>query len=399
MKANMNRAHFLKQLSYGSVLPALGHGMGFAESQGGKVLSDKNLMIIVTNLGFNINTFTPKNDKLESSPLVDRLKDHYNDLTLFKHISQPEIVRGHSSTHTLLTCGLNQKNGPYISLDQFAAEHLQQRTRYKSVNMGGQILSWNKQSRKVPTMMEMGPDKIYQHLFTQSSSEEDILKKIRVHEVNKARFQSHSSSLKNYLTSMEEVEAEIRTELEWLKKPIPKVEIDTNLHTQDAHDRGYMFPIEQQFKLAKLGIEHNRGQVFVVSPPFIDKTGALKLDGSYHTLGHQAYRDKKMYEDMLSLEIHIFDQFSKLLTDLKQSKMLDDTIVLFMGGFCDPGAHSREFIPMILAGGGFKHQGIVGCKDDKERYPAHVYTSILRKMGIDINEFATQKGHVDHLLV
>ena len=38
-------------------------------------------------------------------------------------------------------------------------------------------------------------------------------------------------------------------------------------------------------------------------------------------------------------------------------------------------------------------------KDDKTKYPAHLYVSILRNMGIDVDEFATQKGDFDKFLV
>jgi len=58
------------------------------------VTSAKNLVIVVNMLGYNQHTFNPPADDLNSSPLRAQLKDHHGDLTVFKGIMQPEIVRG-----------------------------------------------------------------------------------------------------------------------------------------------------------------------------------------------------------------------------------------------------------------------------------------------------------------
>ena len=60
------------------------------------VTSAKNLVIVVNMLGYNQHTFNPQADDLNSSPLLAHLKDHHGDLTVFKGIMQPEIVRGHN---------------------------------------------------------------------------------------------------------------------------------------------------------------------------------------------------------------------------------------------------------------------------------------------------------------
>jgi hypothetical protein len=88
------------------------------------------------------------------------------------------------------------------------------------------------------------------------------------------------------------------------------------------------------------------------------------------------------------------------MTSLKTDGLLNDTIILFMGAFSSPGGHSREYLPTILAGGGFNHQGLIECKEgDTTRYPlSHLYVSILHQMGIDLNEFSGHEGNLDRLL-
>ena len=362
----------------------------------GASAAPKNLVIYVNMLGYNQHSFHPNGEDLDSSPLVSRLKDHYNDLTVFKNIMQPEIVRGHNGGRGILTCNTNQRNGPYISLDQLAAENLAQTTRYKSVHVGDKTIVWNKNSRAVPTLYQSGPDKVFNHLFGEADTEQ-LERKL-------ASLRAMQRSLPNkgretYLSSLAEHERTLATDLEWAKKPIPEVEFDTKLHFTDHHDRGALDPVQQQLELIRLGLKHKRGQVFVASPPFVDKTD-YGLGLGYHELGHRAHLSKPIFNNMLKLEQHMFDCFSGFLTSLQKDDLLDDTIVLFMGAFSSPGGHSREYLPTVLAGGGFNHQGVIECKEkDTIRHPlSHLYVSILHRMGIDLDEFSGNRGNLDQFL-
>ena len=360
------------------------------------VASAKNLVVVVNMLGYNRHTFHPKGDDLDKSPLLARLKGHYNDLTVFKNIMQPEIDRGHNGGRGILTCNKNQPNGPFISLDQLASEHLQQTTRYKSVHMGNKTIVWNKNSRAVPTLHEAGPEAIYNHLFGQTPTEQ-LAKKLQ--SVRAMRQSLPRKSRPAYVASMEEHERALATDLEWARKPIPEVPFDTKLHLSDHHGRGVMDPFSQHLEMIKLGIQHNRGQVFVASPPFVDKTN-YGVQLGYHALGHRAHESTDIYEDMLGLEQHFMDCLGRFMTSLKKDKLLEDTIILFMGAFSSPGGHSREYLPTILAGGGFNHQGLIECKEgDTMRYPlSHLYVSILNQMGIDLNNFSGHQGNLNRLI-
>ena len=58
--------------------------------------------------------------------------------------------------------------------------------------------------------------------------------------------------------------------------------------------------------MIKLAIQHNRGQVFVASPPFVDKTD-YGVQLGYHALGHRAHESTDIYKGMLGLEQHFMD--------------------------------------------------------------------------------------------
>ena len=400
---NVSRRDMLQSLAGLGTLTAmnpLGSVMA-APSSPPLVRSSKNLVIVVNMLGYNQHTFHPEHDKLDSSPLLSQLRDHYADLTVFKSIMQPEVMRGHNGGRGILTCNKNQTNGPYISLDQLAGEHLEQATRHKTLHMGNKTIVWNKNSRAVATLHELGPDKIYDHLFGQTPTDAIEMK---LKSISAMRQSLPKKNREAYVASFEEHEQTLATDLQWAKKPIPKVEIDTKLHLTDHHGRGVMDPFQQHLELIRQGIKHRRGQIFVASPPFVDKTD-YGVGLGYHALGHRAHLEKSIFNNMLKLEQHFFDSLSGFLADLKQDNLLEDTIVLFMGAFSSPGGHSREYLPTVLAGGGFNHQGLVECKDSTNpdgplRYTlSELYVSILHQMGIDLNEFSGHAGSLDKILI
>ena len=176
-------------------------------------------------------------------------------------------------------------------------------------------------------------------------------------------------------------------ELDWAVRPVPSVKFDTELHLDDFGGQR-LSPFAQQLELIQLGMKHQRGQVFVATPPNIDRT-KLGVNSGYHTLGHRAAAHQKEFEDMLKVEQYLMDAFSDFVTNLKNDGSLDDTIVLFMGAYSNLGSHRRESLPVVLAGSGFRHQGLIDCvRNGALQHPlSHLYVdrSIRRSISCRLN--------------
>ena len=90
-------------------------------------------------------------------------------------------------------------------------------------------------------------------------------------------------------------------------------------------------------------------------------------------------------------------ELAGLLTGLAGAKeegdtMLDRTMVLYGACMGSANAHSNVNLPVLLAGGGFKH-GQHLAFDRKNNYPlANLYVSMLQRLGIEATSFATSKG-------
>ena len=391
---HINRRTALKSVAGLGALAAINPLTSLATG-GKQVKSAKKLVLIVNGLGFNPHTFYPKKADLNDSPLLSRLKAHHDGITIPKDIMQPTIDRGHKASKGILTCNAKQTNGPYISLDQFIAGHLQQATRYKTVNLAGQSLVWDKNSRTVDTLMERGPQAVFDHLFGQTPTD-SLRRELDALRASRKAVPNWNAS---YRAALDEREQELLVELEWAVKPVPKVETQMGLALSDHHGRGVMNPFRQQLEFVRLGMKHQRGQIFTVAPPYIDKTD-YGVGAGYHALGHGQHREKQKFTDMLKLEQQLMDSFADFLASLKENDQWEDTIVLFMGGFSDPGAHSRKYLPAVLAGGGFRHQGLMECKqgDRLEHTLSELYVSICHQMGVDVGEFAAAKGDLDNIL-
>jgi hypothetical protein len=74
--------------------------------------------------------------------------------------------------------------------------------------------------------------------------------------------------------------------------------------------------------------------------------------------------------------------------------MLDNTIVLFGSGMGYGGTHSNRNLPILVAGGGFKHRGHVDAQDSsgKNMPLCNLYVTLMQRFGIERDKFNTSTG-------
>lgn len=115
-----------------------------------------------------------------------------------------------------------------------------------------------------------------------------------------------------------------------------------------------------------------------------------------HTLTHHGNRPE-VIEELRSIEDAQFGAFAKLLAGLQTSKeqggtLLDHTMVLYGTCMGSANAHSNKNLPVVLAGGGFKH-GQHLAFDAKNNYPLpNLFVSMLQRLGIETDQFASSTG-------
>jgi hypothetical protein len=140
----------------------------------------RRMVAIETNMGILPQFFFPEQPGADyaPTPYLDRLAAHRANMTVFSGVSLPGVTGAHSAEKCFLTGTPHPERGGFrnwVSLDQFAAEQLGNRTRYPSLVLamsseGGQTLSFTRSG--APISAERSPMKLFQTLFVQGNPDE-----------------------------------------------------------------------------------------------------------------------------------------------------------------------------------------------------------------------------------
>ena len=72
--------------------------------------------------------------------------------------------------------------------------------------------------------------------------------------------------------------------------------------------------------------------------------------------------------------------------------LLDQTIVFHTSNLGNASSHSNDNLPILLAGGGFKHAGHVAF-DRKDNMPlSNLFVRMLQQIGIETDHFGSSTG-------
>lgn len=151
-------------------------------------------------------------------------------------------------------------------------------------------------------------------------------------------------------------------------------------------------------EMARLALETDSTRIVAMT---IDQNANPKvnLDGvteGHHSLTHHGQRDESVSQ-LKIIETAQIKAFARLLDDLKASteagkSLLDQTMVLYGSNLGNANSHDNKNMPMILAGGGFRHGKPLEF-DRENNYPLpNLFVTMLQQMGIETDRFATSTG-------
>ena len=72
--------------------------------------------------------------------------------------------------------------------------------------------------------------------------------------------------------------------------------------------------------------------------------------------------------------------------------MLDRTTVLLTSNLGNASSHDNRNLPVLLAGGGFRHGGHLAFDRTKNHPLPNLFVSILRRTGLEAESFGTSTG-------
>jgi hypothetical protein len=131
--------------------------------------------------------------------------------------------------------------------------------------------------------------------------------------------------------------------------------------------------------------------------------GIPPLDGvtyDHHNLSHNG-KDPEKVRQLAIVDSDKFLALREFLTRLKNTQeegvsLLDRTMVL-VGSHMHSGGHRVTNLPILLAGGGFKHGQHLAFDPVNNLPLSNLYVMMLRQFGLAVDSFATSTGTIPGL--
>ncbi len=378
------------------------------------VAAPRRMISICTNLGVLERHFYPATAGRDYTltPYLETLKDFREHFTVFSGTSLPEVGGGHSAEATFLTGAPHPGTASFrnsISLDQFAAEQIGHQTRVAALPLvvskgGNQSLSFTGSGVMLPA--ERSPAEVFKALFIagDAASIEKQVENLRTGRsildavatraatLQKQLGTADRERLDQYFTSVREVERRLLIAEEWERKPKPKVDVPA--------------PKDGEYLPEKLGAMYDLAHLAFTTDSTRLITLLVKLDGfsehipgvstDAHNLSHHVGREDKLKE-LMNLELAQFQKLAAFLKRLQASQegdanLLDRTQILYGSNLGNGNNHDNKNLPVILAGGGFKH-GQHLAFDKANNYPlSNLYLSMLQRLGLETAKFSSSTG-------
>jgi len=379
----------------------------------------RRMLSICTNLGILEQNFVPTaaGRDYELTPYLDVIKDYRDHFTVLSGTSHPDVTGGHSAEAAFLTAAPHPGTASFrntISLDQLAAEHIGLHTRVSSLPLvvsqsGNQSLSFT--SSGVMLSAERSPAQVFKALFVagDAASVERQVEQLRIGRsildavadraatLQKKLGPGDRDRMDQYLTSVREVEKRLLIAEDWERKPKPKVDAPSPTDGEYLLDK-----LDAMFDLIRLALATDSTRLITLMVR-LDGFGAHipGVSGESHNLSHHVGRPEKLAE-LKNLELAQFRVLAGLLKRLTDTNdgdatLLDRTMVLFGSNLGNGNNHDTKNLPMLLAGGGFKH-GRHLAFDKKNNYPLpNLFVSMLQRLGIEADRFASSTGTLSGL--
>lgn len=414
-RAPLARRTFLKAAGATLALPFLeAMAPSFASARGVTVAAPRRFVGVMTNQGILPQFFFPETGGrgYESTPYLDLLKEHREDITVFSGVSLPGVDGGHAAEMSFLTGAPGASRGSFknsVSLDQLMAEQLGAATRFPSLAlMAGSdnlSLSWTRSGSMIPPVQS--PVKLYQQLFVEDTAEGKAAAARRLREDRSLldglreqyrRLQQSVSAadrdrLEQFAAGVRDLEKRLAAAEGWLDKAkaktsAPKPEEITSASDLPKH-------MQSLLDLTRLALETDSTRVVTlcISLASVTPKAIPGVQNNTHELTHHGGRDEKISE-LRKIEEAEFRALAAFLTSLRGAKedgvsLLEQTAVLFGTNMGSANAHSNDNLPVLLAGGGFKHGQHLAFDRKRNHNLANLYVSLLQRIGIEASAFSS----------
>ena len=397
-------------------------GLPFLESmvpvfgRGRKVIPPQRMVFMCTALGLHPPKLWPKTGgkDYEMTPYLSVLKEHRDQFTLFSGLQHEDQTgrQPHDSEKTWLTAARKPGMSGFrnsISVDQVAATHLGNVTRFSSISLGTakrQSQSYTSGGVMIPA--EISPANLFANLFLEGKPSQVKEQKLRLEEgksildelrtqakqIRNKASRNDNHLLDDYFESVRSAESNITAQQGWLD--VPKPQVNAEAPTDNPNMADIIGRLELLIDLIPLIVQTDSSRVIslMVQDHYVVPE-VEGVSGNHHNLSHHGQDDEKI-EQLAKIELAILNCLGRLLGKMKTqtesgSTLLDSTSIMFGSNLGNANAHHANNLPIILAGGGFNHGQFI--KRDQQPKPlCNLFVTMLQNMGLGVESFGQSDG-------
>ncbi|MEM1441882.1 MAG: DUF1552 domain-containing protein [Verrucomicrobiota bacterium] len=402
--AKLSRRTLLRAGGVSLALPAL-DAMAPAFAKAPEAEHAKRFVGVSLSLGLHDPHLVPETAGKDYQPsrYLQSLQDIRDDFTVVSGSSHPGVSGGHSAEGSIFSACPNQSGSASrntISLDQLMTKHLGHETRFPSLvlNTSGQNSpSYTENGAMIPA--ENRAMRLFTRLFVDDSPAEqdrqaELIRRGRsvmdlvgaeAKTLQRELGAGDRDKLDAWFTSVREMEGRLVANEEWIRRPKPEVSLEPPVNV----------PRNNEVAVERIFLDIVHMALATDSTRFVTLhttgNGVSDLDGvndGYHNLSHHG-RDEEKIRQLSVVEQGMIDAWGDFLRKLKQDHMLDETMVLMTSNLGNASSHNNNNMPVLFAGGGFRH-GQHLAFDQENNYPLpNLYLSALRRLGLEVDRFAT----------
>ncbi len=392
----MNRRDFLFAAGACLALPAL--------AKAAEKAPPKRLLAIHVPLGMMPAFFFPKAGET-SSPYLDLLAKQRDQFTTFAGLSHPGVDGNHHAGQCFLSGAPHPGQPSFrnsLSLDQLVADKIGEDTRFASlavaVRQGEHYADSVAVSRSgVILPAEASAERLYRKLFVAGTPEEKAATMRRIQAggsvldliLDKAKRLEKSSDpqdrarLDQYFQSVRELEGRLERSIAWENRPKPKVDYPMPKDIADANE--VVARSRLMFDLVRLALQTDSTRVVTLSlSTFSVVPHVPGVKNETHGLTHHGNEPDKIAElrKIEEAQLAVFGEMLSSFRDTRETggSLLDRTQILYGSCLGNANSHSNQNLPLILAGGGFRHGQHLSFDTVNNTPLANLYVSMLQTL-------------------
>jgi hypothetical protein len=373
----------------------------------------QRFIAMCATLGFHTPFLFPKETGADYTltPYLEPLKDLKNDFSVISGLQHEEQngANGHTSEMTWLTSAKHPGLAGFkntISIDQLIAEKIGSQTRFPSLILGtgSDSMSWS--ASGVPLPAEPSPSNAFRQLFVDGTKLEveaqvrgltrgrSILDTVMAQAKNlRAELgKRDQEKLDEYFSAVRDLEGRLVQNEAWVQRPKPKVDAKPPTDIQSRTDA--IGRMNLMFDLIVLALQTDSTRTMTLRLSGMNAVPEIEgVKNDWHNLSHHG-QDPQKIEELKVIEKAEFNALAAFLTKMKSASLLDSTSVMFGSNLGNASAHSTANIPLLLAGGGYRHGRHIAIDKGKHVF-SDLFVSLAQRMGAEVGQFGFSKGVLD----